>query len=193
MSKFNIGDRVRLISNRDHLRAGAVGVIADESSIPRVEWQGFTNGHDQPHGDGRKTMWAVSEEHLELIPHEFKAGDLVTIARKVKWEGWVQSLNEYIGQSHKIQSVHKEANGSIHVFIDGWFFPVEALELVPEATIDSLSTDYRKAQAVHTEALARCAAARQQYADAEDELNSASDRLEAAGKALLDAVAKQEG
>lgn len=267
MSKFNIGDRVRLLSDRQRLRAGAVGTVADDSSIPFVEWDGFTSGHGGPHGDGRTTMWAVDENALELVMEEsaaptFKAGERVKIARKIKWEGWFASMDAYVGRVETINSIYEE-DGDVRAFIDGWFFPVEALDLAEErapwelalesgdfyvqaieekyhvfrgspgrldmhhigsgrvyrdnttderareffgegrwrliemtkadttVSVDSLSADYRKAQAVHTEALARCAAARQQYADAEDEMNSASDRLEAVGKALLEAIAKQ--
>jgi hypothetical protein len=288
MSKFKKGDRVKCI-DRDYAETfGKIGVVTDvkhDGNLYRV-W-----------AEGRDLHYHPQEIELakeESAAPKFKAGDRVNIARKIKWEGWVPSMDAYVGRVETINSVYEE-DGDVRAFIDGWFFPVEALEPIemptasepfkfrvgdrgktrhgldyeviridgtdtylgnpqpiiarvdgierdytvdgfffeksdhsvwdlmpadraeeskvePEVVdaefeapefvevqvvdaqaylIASLSTAYRQAGEAHTEALARCAAARQQYADAEDEMNSASDRLEAAGKALLEAVAKQ--
>lgn len=72
MNKFKIGDRVRLVvesvEDNDTLRAGMLGTVIEDDSLPCVAWDGWSEGH---HGGLRDTLrrdcWAMLEKELELV------------------------------------------------------------------------------------------------------------------------------
>lgn len=199
--KFKKGDRVRVTKLEDWqaklgAKVGMVGTVLEDYSIaPFVAIDGYKNtsrSHSENLAFGESNLelanepWDLAidsgEFHFrcdvaffpEIIYHaKSDGGDFI-----VRWtfdrEGRANRYSrEYL--RNKLKSGE-------------WFIvdaPSQALN------IDYLSTAYRHANDEHAVALERCTEARKAYADAEDELNSASDRLETAGKALLEAIAKQ--
>ena len=81
MTKFKKGDRV-MMKDGDDLPAGSVGTVLEDSCIPYVSWDGYTDGHD---GDGLtndNSVWAAAQIRLELIsPPATEASDARELAR----------------------------------------------------------------------------------------------------------------
>lgn len=68
MAKFKIGDRVKMISNEEgDPPLGSVGTVLKDSTVPFVDWDDFTGGHDAMFSDGRKSVSSTYEDDLELI------------------------------------------------------------------------------------------------------------------------------
>lgn len=58
--------------------------------------------------------------------NKFKVGDRVKIIKKVIFDGWVRSMDEYIGKELVIDSIADKNE----IKLDGWWFPSESIELV---------------------------------------------------------------
>ena len=98
MSKFKVGDRVRLIAIRSGfgVRGGDWGTVAENnSSCPYVDW------------DRVGTRWAFRDEDLELIANAFKPGDRVV------------RVDEWFGNFHKGDvGIVRECNGE-DIYFEG--------------------------------------------------------------------------
>lgn len=78
MNKFKTGDRVRYVGKGFNLE-GKVGVVLEDDSVPFVEWEDFDKGHDALFNDGRKSVYAITQDSLEAEKQmKFEIGDEVT-------------------------------------------------------------------------------------------------------------------
>jgi hypothetical protein len=70
MSKFKVGDRVRIKewwNSHPRPDSGIVVGELNESDRHVVEFPGWTHGHDAYKEDGSKSRWFVSADNLELV------------------------------------------------------------------------------------------------------------------------------
>lgn len=70
MPKFKVGDRVgltKLAFDNGFLKVGQKGTVLEESAVPFVQWDDFTDGHDGGNPSVEYSSWGVEEDHLKKI------------------------------------------------------------------------------------------------------------------------------
>jgi hypothetical protein len=77
MAKFKVGDMVRYTYDEptwvdsgimgEQIRAGMIGTVLEDHSIPLVKWLDLQNGHTGAGLSDKKDCWCVLEDKLELI------------------------------------------------------------------------------------------------------------------------------